>query len=120
MYGLFVSLVILFCFFLLIRRPPRSTRTHTLFPSTTLFRSIGRVVVRDAHTGFREVGPVQAQVLAGCAERTMHLVGEQVALEPDPSRRLGRGRNIAAGVDKVGCLRRLHMAAEDGGEKRKQ
>src|SRR3546814_20314159 len=28
-------------FFLMIRRPPRSTRTDTLFPYTTLFRSIG-------------------------------------------------------------------------------
>src|SRR3546814_11761313 len=27
-------------FFLIIRRPPRSTRTDTLFPYTTLFRSI--------------------------------------------------------------------------------
>src|SRR3546814_15293126 len=27
-------------FFLMIRRPPRSTRTDTLFPYTTLFRSI--------------------------------------------------------------------------------
>src|SRR3546814_14422392 len=27
--------------FLIIRRPPRSTRTDTLFPYTTLFRSIG-------------------------------------------------------------------------------
>src|SRR3546814_7078214 len=26
-------------FFLIIRRPPRSTRTDTLFPDTTLFRS---------------------------------------------------------------------------------
>src|SRR3546814_1488572 len=26
-------------FFLMIRRPPRSTRTDTLFPDTTLFRS---------------------------------------------------------------------------------
>src|SRR3546814_5498061 len=26
----------------MIRRPPRSTRTATLFPYTTLFRSIGR------------------------------------------------------------------------------
>src|SRR3546814_12790400 len=26
-------------FFFLIRRPPRSTRTYTLFPYTTLFRS---------------------------------------------------------------------------------
>src|SRR3546814_6686566 len=31
-------LVIVFCF-LMIRRPPRSTRTDTLFPYTTLFRS---------------------------------------------------------------------------------
>src|SRR6056297_3714157 len=29
----------LFFFFLMIRRPPRSTRTDTLFPYTTLFRS---------------------------------------------------------------------------------
>src|SRR3546814_20303265 len=28
-------------FFLMIRRPPRSTRTDTLFPYTTLFRSDG-------------------------------------------------------------------------------
>src|SRR3546814_11054923 len=35
-------LVYIFCsffFFLMIRRPPRSTRTDTLFPYTTLFRS---------------------------------------------------------------------------------
>src|SRR3546814_13689522 len=30
-----------FFFFLMIRRPPRSTRTDTLFPYTTLFRSQG-------------------------------------------------------------------------------
>src|SRR3546814_6652685 len=29
-------------FFLMIRRPPRSTRTDTLFPYTTLFRSSNR------------------------------------------------------------------------------
>src|SRR3546814_15130402 len=29
----------LWIFFLMIRRPPRSTRTDTLFPYTTLFRS---------------------------------------------------------------------------------
>src|SRR3546814_19573266 len=32
---------VLFCF-LRIRRPPRSTRTDTLFPYTTLFRSVAR------------------------------------------------------------------------------
>src|SRR3546814_5434674 len=39
--SLFVSLcaMVLHVFFLMIRRPPRSTRTDTLFPYTTLFRS---------------------------------------------------------------------------------
>src|SRR3546814_14718035 len=38
----FVILLFLFLFFfLMIRRPPRSTRTDTLFPYTTLFRSAG-------------------------------------------------------------------------------
>src|SRR3546814_14162667 len=31
-------------FFLMIRRPPRSTRTDTLFPYTTLFRSLERAL----------------------------------------------------------------------------
>src|SRR3546814_16422320 len=35
----FILLVSLSFFFLMIRRPPRSTRTDTLFPYTTLFRS---------------------------------------------------------------------------------
>src|SRR3546814_1306260 len=33
-------LVLFDFFFLMIRRPPRSTRTDTLFPYTTLFRSV--------------------------------------------------------------------------------
>src|SRR3546814_17737265 len=32
-------------FFLMIRRPPRSTRTDTLFPYTTLFRSHFSLIV---------------------------------------------------------------------------
>src|SRR3546814_11408611 len=34
-----LRLSVSFVFFLMIRRPPRSTRTDTLFPYTTLFRS---------------------------------------------------------------------------------
>src|SRR3546814_11880290 len=37
-FSLFL-LFVLYFFFLMIRRPPRSTRTDTLFPYTTLFRS---------------------------------------------------------------------------------
>src|SRR3546814_1156325 len=40
-------------FFLMIRRPPRSTRTDTLFPYTTLFRSCDR---RDESRLFRREG----------------------------------------------------------------
>src|SRR3546814_12864843 len=40
MFYVYVSIVIAASFFfLMIRRPPRSTRTDTLFPYTTLFRS---------------------------------------------------------------------------------
>src|SRR3546814_18489765 len=41
-------LCLLFLFFLIIRRPPRSTRTDTLFPYTTLFRSRDREVLSRA------------------------------------------------------------------------
>src|SRR3546814_11942898 len=41
--------IVHFIFFLMIRRPPRSTRTDTLFPYTTLFRSASdRIRVRGA------------------------------------------------------------------------
>src|SRR3546814_8528353 len=42
----------LFIFFLMIRRPPRSTRTDTLFPYTTLFRSMSPA---DQFERFREL-----------------------------------------------------------------
>src|SRR3546814_20739887 len=43
----------MFLFFLMIRRPPRTTRTDTLFPYTTLFRSARKedVVTLSALTG---------------------------------------------------------------------
>src|SRR3546814_14435165 len=44
-------------FFLMIRRPPRSTRTDTLFPYTTLFRSVEQVRKKST--------PAFALVMAG-------------------------------------------------------
>src|SRR3546814_12440327 len=57
-------------FFLMIRRPPRSTRTDTLFPYTTLFRSRPRgspYLGRSAgHAGFAAAGlPCHAAGAAG-------------------------------------------------------
>src|SRR3546814_5786104 len=45
-------------FFLMIRRPPRSTRTDTLFPYTTLFRSDLRSVALRTGAG-EEAGRTQ-------------------------------------------------------------
>src|SRR3546814_16915938 len=58
-------------FFLMIRRPPRSTRTDTLFPYTTLFRSpVGRdvmVMTTDLRIAFLPLTDVA--VLAVARER---------------------------------------------------
>src|SRR3546814_10449689 len=43
------SLVRSSCFFVMIRRPPRSTRTDTLFPYTTLFRSVPACAGSELH-----------------------------------------------------------------------
>src|SRR3546814_8149350 len=61
----------MFCF-LMIRRPPRSTRPDTLFPYTTLFRS--RPAVGAARTHLR-VGPGGAR-----------LAGARLPLIPGPAR----------------------------------
>src|SRR3546814_12288329 len=42
-YYICYLIVVYVVFFLMIRRPPRSTRTDTLFPYTTLFRSLREV-----------------------------------------------------------------------------
>src|SRR5213076_1153428 len=46
-----------FFFFLMLRRPPRSTRLVTLFPYTTLFRSI-RAAPGGAHPDRRRLRPI--------------------------------------------------------------
>src|SRR3546814_4610335 len=71
----------LFFVFLMIRRPPRSTRTDTLSPYTTLFRSsshripaarqhAGAVNDADQRIGLREIAPQLAIV-------EIHVLGQQ-------------------------------------------
>src|SRR3546814_16698860 len=61
--------VFLYCctcvFFLMIRRPPRSTRTDTLFPYTTLFRS---VMESNRFRHLRSHGPDRVQGVHGALE----------------------------------------------------
>src|SRR3546814_19032327 len=60
-------------FFLMIRRPPRSTRTDTLFPYTTLFRSdIGIADVTFKLRPGRHVAAEAPRRRLGARERAVH------------------------------------------------
>src|SRR3546814_4341211 len=90
-----IGVVDCFVFFLMIRRPPRSTRTDSLFPYTTLFRSValeidgfegagggggGRWILRIAtgNKDLRRHGAVdRAGVEVGAAERGGETAGER-------------------------------------------
>src|SRR3546814_3654275 len=81
-------------FFLMIRRPPRSTRTDTLFPYTTLFRSFRRRhgLDRDRHEGvagaaqFRTLAEIHARLLDREA-RLVEAAGDRVELDPEGGHR---------------------------------
>src|SRR3546814_7912268 len=64
----------MFFFFLMIRRPPRSTRTDTLFPYTTLFRS-GRSGAEERQSGNRRRHP-------GAGRARVHGPGFRLSREP--------------------------------------
>src|SRR3546814_5684425 len=92
----------------MIRRPPRSTRTDTLFPYTTLFRSLcgtGRKAGLAVRRARRIVGvglqpaappPPGASRLAGDAASPQRVRGAQMDdLSPWRGRRGQRGRRAA-------------------------
>src|SRR3546814_12216130 len=76
-------------FFVMVRRPPRSTRTDTLFPSTTLFRSVPLRDVPTAHRlveiarGVRVQHPDGGRIIPLLAERLKQAV-EQTAADALP------------------------------------
>src|SRR3546814_15088417 len=55
----------------MIRRPPRSTRTDTLFPYTTLFRSVLREAGEEAHVLPVHVDVHEAADLAAVVQETL-------------------------------------------------
>src|SRR3546814_10519147 len=111
-------------FFLMIRRPPRSTRTDTLFPFTTLFRfhfhDVSELVIFDAVRGsFLADGRRHAvaggtvvfapsmrhhdyELAPGAKSWTLIQIdpylGEHLALQPDCAR---RARPFAARPDSA-------------------
>src|SRR3546814_8098131 len=74
-------------FFLMIRRPPRSTRTDTLFPYTTLFRSLlcrGEYARRGDRLGDRRVCADQppGRMYRPNACRSRDVIGSRYHLGP--------------------------------------
>src|SRR3546814_14975044 len=62
------------------RRPPRSTRTDTLFPYTTLFRSQGTLVFQREPDGI-DGAIEQQQETVGLVDFAAVVIAQQVACE---------------------------------------
>src|SRR3546814_11779357 len=92
----YVSLIL---FFLMIRRPPRSTRTDTLFPYTTLFRSR------------RRAGPLPDPLLqarAGTRNRATHCRRSQSA-QPLDDRHLRHTAAFAHRLHAIATVRAFQL-----------
>src|SRR3546814_1927419 len=77
----------LYIFFFMIRRPPRSTRTDTLFPYTTLFRS------HRAQDVARTVERADAGAAGGIEEAAVKAHAKLVRVEPYGYRPVERRRS---------------------------
>src|SRR3546814_6992527 len=110
----------------MIRRPPRSTRTDTLFPYTTLFRSATNGIRRPGGPGDRTHAEHDAQGRHPLVD-TLHGDRVWVVAHHDPPD-MGRLRTAAASVRDIqvvhrsavrgqgaGHCRPLHVAAEPSG-----
>src|SRR3546814_8950577 len=72
-------------FFLRIRRPPRSTRTDTLFPDTTLIRSLQSLRGDDVHRRRHQLRTVSTQ-RCGTESHACRSLSRAAAV-PDPIQR---------------------------------
>src|SRR3546814_9126082 len=87
----------------MILRPPRSTRTDTLFPYTTLFRSLP---LPPARAGGDADGDLVAHPLPGGGRAT----------PPHPARGVGLGRSPLAAHPRAGLLQTAPPAARPARE----
>src|SRR3546814_20822984 len=98
-------------FFLMIRRPPRSTRTDTLFPYTTLFRSL--LGVEDAgrakdhhHIQYRDDDHHHGRGIVpgrgGDGDEEDRITAEHHP--PHPARQLAPGLDTAGFIGIVGTI----------------
>src|SRR3546814_20118526 len=96
----------------MIRRPPRSTRTDTLFPYTTLFRSLAKVADQDSCEVRVSPGGEHGDAVPGGPEPEtgQPLLKPEAAFGGDRACAAGHPAQRAAGQDRTpdapvdGCL----------------
>src|SRR3546814_16705897 len=92
----------------MIRRPPRSTRTDTLFPYTTLFRSLlargERVIGLDSFTDYYDVALKKARTARLADHFNFRLIDGDIA---SPGL-------VSELVEANGIRRIVHLAAQAG------
>src|SRR3546814_13243873 len=103
---------VVFFFFLMIRRPPRSTRTDTLFPYTTLFRSaeIGDLADRLHHHARDLAVGVEREGHIGGLDRRIVEVGDEAVILPmlePPGHERGRGEVDRQQIGRASCRERV-------------
>src|SRR3546814_5606681 len=86
-------------FFLMIRRPPRSTRTDTLFPYTTLFRATGNIA-EDCKAVVVVEMSAEALLITQTRDADDHRVGILPVREEAERRRLAA--NLVLGIVDIG------------------
>src|SRR3546814_2886910 len=100
----------------MIRRPPRSTRTDTLLPYTTLFRSVNKAVSfcrkgerskgRQAFMPQRKSIPEQMTAIGFDAPGSAEVLKPMVRPVPQPAKNEVLIRVAAAGVNRPDILQR--------------
>src|SRR3546814_5561830 len=97
-----------FLFFLMIRRPPRSTRTDTLFPYTTLFRSTHISAMGADGPGKQELDPA----LVAAAVRFADLPAQAAAIG-ECQHAVAAGLIDVASITAIGAVIGGHAPGRD-------
>src|SRR3546814_11626909 len=97
---------VIFFFFLMIRPPPISTRTDTLFPYTTLFRSVrlmvgpgGKAALAEAAHAIRLVGA--DHLLFFRRDENQRVVGRLQGIDKAHAIPFARAQQVALGDEEV-------------------
>src|SRR3546814_6084575 len=100
----------------MIRRPPRSTRTDTLFPYTTLFRShYVRAIAGDPDNVTILSAAGEEASLVGDSDAAFGFLGRAVTLSPrDPRVRAAYGRALVMSARPTDALTLFRQAVDLG------